>query len=161
LDDGEIGRMNPDRLFPFVNAIILIGWLPLFFAPRWKGTRWLMYSCAVPMLLAAMYVILMIFNISHSPIGIFTLEQVSQFLHNRSLLLAAWIHFGAMDLFVAYWEVNDAQRSGIPHLLMVPCLLLTLFFGPAGLLSYLIVRRTSAFTRSRVAQRAEENRGSP
>ena len=136
--------MNSDHLFSVVNAIILIGWLPLFFAPRWKGTRWLMYSFAVPLLLATIYALLIVLNIGHSLVGFFTLEQVSQFLHNRALLLAAWIHFGAMDLFVGYWEAKDAQRSCVGHVLLVPCLLLTLFFGPAGLLAYLIVRRVRA-----------------
>ena len=103
-----------------------------------------MDSYAVPMLLAATYVILIISNFGHTVGGFFSLQQVSEFLHNRALLLAAWIHFGAMDLFVGYWEAKDAQRCGIRHLLLVPCLLLTLFFGPAGLLSYLLVRRACA-----------------
>jgi len=136
--------MNPDHLFPVVNLIILIGWLPLFFAPRWKGTRWLMWSFAVPLILAAIYGFLIILNIKHAVGGFLSLEEVSQALHHRGLLLAAWIHFGVMDLFVGYWEAKDAQRSGVGRLFLLPCLVLTLFFGPAGLLAYLIVRRLFA-----------------
>ena len=36
--------------------------------------------------------------------------------------------------------MRDAQRLGIPHLLVVPCLVLTFLFGPVGLLLYGIVR---------------------
>jgi len=135
--------MNPDNYFLVVNAIILLGWLPLFFAPRWKGTQWLMRSCVIPLLLAVIYVVLNVLNFGRTPGGFFTLEQVNQIFHNRALLLAGWVHFGALDLFVGYWETKDAQRSGVHHLLLLPCLLLTFFFGPAGLLAYFIVRRVS------------------
>ena len=56
------------------------------------------------------------------------------------LLLAGWIHYLAFDLFVGSWEVRDAQERGIPHLAVVPCLLLTFMFGPAGWFLYNLVR---------------------
>lgn len=40
------------------------------------------------------------------------------------------------------WEVRDSQRRGLPHLLVVPCLVLTFLFGPAGLVLYLALRGT-------------------
>jgi len=36
--------------------------------------------------------------------------------------------------------VRDAQREKIHHLLVVPCLALTLMFGPLGLIAYLSLR---------------------
>ena len=36
--------------------------------------------------------------------------------------------------------MRDAQQRGIPHLLVVPALVLTFLFGPAGLLFYLVIR---------------------
>src|SRR6266566_35749 len=59
---------------------------------------------------------------------------------NRWLVLAGWIHYLAFDLFVGSWEVRDARERGIPHLAVVPCLLLTFMFGPAGWLAYSGVR---------------------
>jgi hypothetical protein len=56
------------------------------------------------------------------------------------LLLAGWVHYLVFDLFIGSWEVRDAGRLGIPHLLVVPCLVLSFLFGPAGLLLYGIVR---------------------
>ena len=35
---------------------------------------------------------------------------------------------------------RDAQRCAVPHLIVVPCLLLTLLLGPLGLLAYLLLR---------------------
>jgi Domain of unknown function (DUF4281) len=38
------------------------------------------------------------------------------------------------------WETRDAARRGVPHWMVIPCLLLTFMFGPAGWLAYLGVR---------------------
>ena len=46
----------------------------------------------------------------------------------------------AFDLFIGAWEVRDAQKHQVPHLAVVPCLLLTFLFGPAGVLLYFILR---------------------
>jgi hypothetical protein len=54
--------------------------------------------------------------------------------------VAGWIHYLIFDLFVGAWEARDARRRGVPHLLLVPCLLATLMIGPVGLLLYVLVR---------------------
>jgi hypothetical protein len=36
--------------------------------------------------------------------------------------------------------VRTARREGIPHLLVLPCLVLTFLFGPAGFLLFLGLR---------------------
>jgi hypothetical protein len=56
------------------------------------------------------------------------------------LAMAGWLHYLAFDLFIGAWEVRDAQRHGIPHLLVIPCLLLTFLLGPIGLLCYMAAR---------------------
>lgn len=53
---------------------------------------------------------------------------------------AGWTHYLAFDLFIGGWEVRDARQRGIPHLLVVPVLVLTFLVGPAGLLLYLAIR---------------------
>jgi hypothetical protein len=50
------------------------------------------------------------------------------------------VHYLAFDLFIGAWQVRDAQRLEVPHLLVVPCLALTFVVGPLGLLAYFIVR---------------------
>jgi hypothetical protein len=56
------------------------------------------------------------------------------------IVLAGWIHYLIFGLFVGAWETRDAQRRGIPHLMVVPCLIATLMIGPVGLLLYVLVR---------------------
>jgi hypothetical protein len=55
------------------------------------------------------------------------------------------VHYLAFDLFIGSWQARDATRAGVPHWLLLPCLLLTFLFGPIGLLAYLAVR--AAHTR--------------
>ena len=56
------------------------------------------------------------------------------------MLLAGWIHYLAFDFLVGRVVLADAQRRGIHHLLVVPCLLLTFMLGPTGYLVYAGVR---------------------
>ena len=69
-----------------------------------------------------------------------SLAGVRGLFQSDRLLLAGWIHYLAFDLFIGSWEVRDARRLGIPHLLVVPCLLCTLMAGPVGLALYFAVR---------------------
>jgi hypothetical protein len=50
------------------------------------------------------------------------------------------------DLFVGAWQVRDAARRGVRHVLVVPCLVLTLMLGPLGLIAYLTLRAITART---------------
>ena len=63
---------------------------------------------------------------------------------NPWALLAGWIHYLAFDLLIGTWETRDAREHGVPHLLLVPCLVLTFLFGPAGWLLYRGVRLTKS-----------------
>jgi threonine/homoserine/homoserine lactone efflux protein len=69
-----------------------------------------------------------------------TLEGVALLFANPWLLVAGWLHYLAFDLLIGTWEARDARERRVPHLLLVPCLFLTLMFGPAGWLVYLGVR---------------------
>lgn len=72
--------------------------------------------------------------------GFGALADVAGLFESPYLLLAGWVHFLAFDLFVGAWEVRDARRIGIAHLLVMPCLVLTFMLGPVGLLLYLGLR---------------------
>jgi ABA4-like protein len=80
--------------------------------------------------------------------GFGSLDQVAILFSNRQALLAGWIHYLAFDLFIGSWEVRDAQRLAIPHLAVIPALVLTFMFGPIGLLLYLLER---AFWKKTIA----------
>jgi hypothetical protein len=102
--------------------------------------------------LALLYLWLVATTFGRTPGGFGSLADVSLIFQNPWVLLAGWIHYLAFDLFVGSWEVRDAQRVGIRHLFVVPCLVLTFLFGPIGLLLYFILR---AALRRRLAVGAE------
>jgi hypothetical protein len=91
-------------------------------------------------LLGALYAVLIATNIFGAAGGFGSLGDVARLFENPYLLLAGWVHYLAFDLFVGAWEVRDARRLQINHLIVVPCLLLTFMLGPVGLLLYLGVR---------------------
>ena len=98
----------------------------------------------IPGLLGLLYTWLIVNHFFSAEGGFGSLEGVALLLQSPPILLAGWIHYLAFDLFVGSWEVRDAQRIGVHHLLVVPCLLLTFMLGPIGLLLYLVLRAAMA-----------------
>ena len=131
--------MTAEQLFSILNLVTMAAWLPLVFLPR---ARWAtsVVPVAVPALLAVVYVALVVVALPGSEGGFSSLAGVRALFENPWGLLAGWVHYLAFDLFIGGWEVRDAQRRGIPHLLVVPALVLTFLFGPGGLLLYLAIR---------------------
>lgn len=132
--------MNPETLFSMSNTLAMLGWLLLIIAPRWQWTKRLVLSGAFILILATEYTLLIILFFGETEGGFGTLNQVAQLFENPWALLAGWVHYLAFDLFIGSWEVSNAQKMGINHFLVVPCLLLTFFLGPVGLLLYFIIR---------------------
>lgn len=132
--------MTAERLFSILNLIAIVGWLPLVFLPR---ARWAtaVVPVVLPCLLGVIYVVLVAASLPWGEGGFSSLAGVGALFENPWALLAGWAHYLAFDLFIGGWQVRDARERGIPHLFVVPALLLTFLFGPAGLLLYLVVRR--------------------
>lgn len=132
--------MSPEKLFSICSTLVLPGWLLLIFLPRWKWTARLVCAVVLPLMLAVVYLYLIVTNFGSSDGGFGSLAEVARLFQNPYNLLAGWIHYLAFDLFVGSWEVRDAQKVGVHHLLVVPCLVLTFIFGPVGLLLYFALR---------------------
>ncbi|MDQ3036135.1 MAG: ABA4-like family protein [Myxococcota bacterium] len=128
-----------DVVFAVSNYSVLPAWLLLVVAPRWRGTERVVL--AMPVLLGVAYAILL-FGDQPGPQGAhyFTLDGVMRIFTSPQTVIACWVHYLIFDLFVGAWAVRDAQRLGIPHLAVVPSLVLTLMFGPIGLLSWIALR---------------------
>jgi hypothetical protein len=131
--------MTAEQLFSILNLIAVAGWLMLIILPRVRWTSTVV-PVVLPSVFAVVYVMLIAATLTRSEGGFSSLASVRTLFDNPWLLLAGWTHYLAFDLFVGGWEVRDAQRHGIPHLLVVPALVLTFLFGPAGLLLYLAIR---------------------
>ena len=137
-------NLTPDFLFSLANPIAMLGWTLLVLAPRWFLTRRVVLSGALPLALAGAYALLIGSHYlgPHATEGGFSsLPEVAALFRSPWALLAGWVHYLCFDLSIGIWESLDARRRGVPHLLLVPCLLLTFLFGPVGLLLYALVRR--------------------
>lgn len=131
--------MSPDTLFSMASTLVLPGWLLLVLVPRWRWTQPVAAVC-IPVVLSVAYLVLIATHIRASRGGFGSLHAVGVLFENPHLLLAGWIHYLAFDLFIGAWETRDALRRHVPRGAVWPCLFLTFLFGPAGLLSYLVIR---------------------
>jgi hypothetical protein len=133
--------MTPEQIFSFANPVAAVSWLLLMAMPRRPWVTGTLTRLVVPGLFAVAYTVIAAAAFAGSDGGFSSLDGVARLFDNRWLLLAGWLHYLAFDLLVGSWEVVDAQGRGVPHLLVVPCLLLTFRFGPAGWLLDMVVSR--------------------
>jgi hypothetical protein len=128
-----------ETFFRLANAAVLPAWILLLVLPRWRWTqRWA--AVITPLALAVLYCAIFVRHYAFSSGGFSSLEAVSQLFSQPWILLAGWVHYLAFDLFIGAWEVRDAARLGLPHGVVVPCLILTFVLGPMGLLAYFVLR---------------------
>jgi len=135
--------MSPEQLFSIANTIAAASWVLLAVLPRRRWVTGAVTGTLVPALFAVAYIGLIVSTFGRAEGGFSTLARVAALFINPWMLLAGWVHYLAFDLLIGTWEVRDAQARGIPHLYVVPCLILTFLFGPAGWLLYAALR--SAF----------------
>jgi len=136
--------MTPDRLFSIANTIALAAWITMIVLQRRSWVLNILIGRVVPAVFAAIYVGIVASAWAGSIGGFSSLAGVAALFSNRWLLLAGWLHYLAFDLLIGRWELVDAQAHGIGIARVVPCLLLTFMFGPAGWLLYMIVRLTGS-----------------
>jgi len=143
--------MSPNQIFSLVNLLALLGWLLLIALPQRRWIADVVCGWALPALLSSLYALIIALRWGGHDGGFSSLPEVARLFENPWLLLAGWLHYLAFDLFVGSWIVRDARERGIRHLFLLPSLALTFLFGPAGWLSYLVLR---AALRQRAHARA-------
>jgi hypothetical protein len=132
--------MTPGAVFSAANGVALLGWVALAAFPRRRWSAPLVTGAVVPALLGLLYAAVLGSQLGRAQGGFSTLAAVQELFSNPWLLLAGWVHYLAFDLFIGSWQVREARRREIPHLLVLPCLFLTFMLGPVGLLLFLAVR---------------------
>ena len=132
--------MKAEQIFSIANSIALLGWMILIIAPRSIVTRKIILSGAIPLLLSAAYLVLIVLFFGSADGGFGSLAGVMKLFTNEWATLAGWIHYLAFDLLVGVWAVKDAQAKNISHWFVAPCLVLTFMLGPIGFLLYSILR---------------------
>ena len=132
--------MSAEQVFSITNTIAVLCWILLAVLP---GRRWvtdIVTGKAAPALFAVIYIGIIVATFGRGEGSFGSLAGVATLFSNPWLLLAGWLHYLAFDLLIGTWEARDARARKLPHLLLVPCLFLTLMFGPLGWLLYMGVR---------------------
>jgi hypothetical protein len=135
---AEGAQIMLETLFLGVQAIALLGWAALFALP-WVGRRrailWARWV-AVPLCLVYLFFLFTHFGAIPRDEG-YTLAALGRAFDRPVLLLAGWIHYLIFDLWVGSWEAEHAEKIGLSHSALLPCLFATMMIGPLGLLLYL------------------------
>ena len=139
--------MQPAAIFSIVNVLPLPIWLVWMVAPTSRLAGTLARSTWPWAVLGTLYLAFMVVAIverGFDPAAYGSLEGVMTLFRVEWIALAGWTHYLCFDLFVARWIMNDAPDAGY---WLTPILILTLMFGPVGLLCYLAARGPLGFDR--------------
>ena len=132
-------NFNWGFIFKIANISVIPAWLILIIIPRSTITRQIVHSYLYPALLGVFYLFLLVVSWGGEG-GMDTLQNLKLSFQRDEVLVLGWVHYLVFDLFIGAWIARDAAANGIKHLSIIPSLVLTLFVGPVGLLSYLILR---------------------
>ena len=140
-----LSLLTYENIYLIANWGVIPFWLLLILTPNHQITNFLAQSIIVPLLLAASYAYLS--YIIYQEGNIFEgfelysgLDGLYSMFANEALLLIFWLHFLAISLFAGAWIVRDSRRFLIPKIITIPCLILTYFTGPVGLVIYWFLR---------------------
>lgn len=133
---------TPDLVFRLANGAALLGWIALLASPasaRWSAVVRRVAGRVLPLSFSVVYVVMLATHWNGEG-GFGSLAQVRALFDEPDALVAGWVHYLAFDLFVGSWIAERAAGLGLPHWQVVPVLLLTFLFGPAGLLAFVLLR---------------------
>ena len=139
--------MDPETIFSLAGAAVLPGWAVLLASPWVPRAAQLVAGLAVPLLLSAAYVALILASLGPAEGGFGSLAEVMALFAVPEVALAGWLHFLAFDLLIGALIVRRGRAGGMPFLLVLPCLPLTFLAGPAGWLLFQTIRGVRAATR--------------
>ncbi|TGL15534.1 ABA4-like family protein [Leptospira meyeri] len=132
--------MNPSTIFKIANGLTLLSWLVLILSPNQTKVIRPLRVFVSGLVLGGVYIFSILIGSGEAEGNFSNLESVRSLFANDYFLLAGWIHYLAFDLFLGTWEVEDGLQVGINRWILIPILALTFYFGPAGFVSYLILR---------------------
>ena len=134
-----------DNIYLFANWGVAPFWLLLIFIPAHPITKFFCYSIIPFLLLAAAYsfVSYQIF-LEGSILEGFKLYQgldgLDEIYTSESLRLVFWLHFLAISLFTGTWIARDCLKYMVPKIFSIPCVAITYFAGPVGIVVYWFIR---------------------
>ena len=133
--------MNHELIFSGVGLTAFAGWGALVLAPLRRSLA-VTAARLASVLLGLIYAATLAGSWGAEPKGHFgSFAGITLLFSEPGHLLAGWTHFLAFDLFIGAWQVEEAGKGAIPHLLVIPCMALTFLYGPVGLLLFLLIRQ--------------------
>lgn len=132
--------MNLEGIFSGLSVLAMLGWVALALAPL-QRTLCVAFARILALLLAAAYLAQYFLTTETvDGAGFGSLAEVMALFSAPGNVMLGWTHYLAFDLFIGSWETEDAAKEGVPHWLLLPCLFLTFFLGPIGLLLYFAIK---------------------
>jgi len=132
--------MSSNDFYWYASILIFLPWLLLMFVPNWRRTELVAFIVAILLFLVAAWFTFSYLRSESATGDLWSLDGFENLFRSKEMLLTGWLNYLSFCLLVGIWQVHDARQEEIPHLLVVPSLLLTLITGPAGLLVYLVIR---------------------
>ena len=135
-----------ENIYLWANFALMPLWIMLIIIPNSRITQILINSVIIPLILsiAYVYVIYQSILLDESFIDIFklymNLDNLYTVFATESFLLAFWLHFIALNLFLGSWVSRDAYKYNMPKKLSFLPLMLIYFTGPLGLVIYWMFR---------------------
>lgn len=129
-------------LFSLTFLVVAPFWGLMILLPGWSWTHRIIKSPLIvlpPLLIYGLLVVPAVGDLLPA-LANPTLGGIRELLGTAVGAAAAWAHMLAFDLFIGRWCWLDSRERAVPALLMAPILVLTIMFGPLGLLAYLAVR---------------------
>ena len=134
-----------ENIYLFANWGVVPFWLLLILMPNHSITKFFCHSIVAPLLLTVAYIfvtrqIILEGNILEGFKLYLGLDSLNEIYLNESIRLVFWLHFLAISLFIGSWIARDCQKHMVPKILSSPCILITYFAGPVGIVVYWFIR---------------------
>lgn len=128
-----------DKAFQIANSAAMLGWLIMILLGPSQRTPKVILGILVSLLSIA-YVFLIATGLGGFNFNDFSsLAGVMELFTQPRAVLAGWIHYLAFDMLTGLFITMNGAQQGLNRWLLIPCLLLTFMFGPAGWLLYYLM----------------------
>ena len=135
-----------ENIYLWLNIGVLPFWLIIILIPNSKVTQFFVNSIILPLIFAALYayIIYQAILLDESWLDLFKLylsiDNLYTIFATETFLLAFWIHFLSINLFLGSWVASDAIRHNIPKKIILIPLIIIYFTGPLGFCLYWVQR---------------------
>ena len=135
-----------ENIYLWANFGVLPFWLLLIIMPNSKITQLFVNSIVLPLILSTVYVYIIYQTtlLDESMFDIFklylSLDNLYTVFATESFLLAFWIHFLVLNLFLGSWVSRDGVKYNMSRKFVAIPLILIYLTGPFGLVLYWLLR---------------------